>query len=139
MSVSVHSIRLGEAIERDGKVYYLGRDIEIISMCLRPGDLTEWHSHTKVTEVLYVVSGQVVVQTRGRTETFSHGDVFGFRPDGQEHRVRNDGPAECLIVTVKTVTDCADHTVDFQTDKQPNAGRSPSLEPWRKFFGCEGR
>lgn len=132
----MHAIRRGEAIERDGRMYYLGRDVEVISLHLPPGAITEWHAHTKATEVLYVVSGSVVVETRTSSEAFSDGDVFGFAPNGQEHRVRNSGRVVCMIVTFKTVTDCMDHTHDFQTDKTPNVGRTFTAEPWRKFFGC---
>jgi len=134
----VHSIRRKDAVDRGDVVYYLGCDIEVMTARIPPGGVRSAHTHTKATEVNYVVSGATVVETETATETFSAGDVFGFAPDGQMHSVRNDGLVECVILTVKTVTDGADHTRDFQTDKVPSEGRPAQHEPWRRFFGGEG-
>ena len=59
----------------------------------------DWHSHTSGDELLYVVSGLLVVELEDRTERLGPGQMIAI-PKGVRHRTR---------AGQKTVTMCLDH------------------------------
>jgi len=75
-----------------------GRQFSLLRITNPPGVWTPPHRHLHEEETIYVVSGQVEVETGGRTRSLSVGEAM-ILPRGQAHRLGNAGPeiAEALV------------------------------------------
>ena len=81
--------------------YYRHNDFEFIITYLPPSFTQEWHTHQKITEAIYVISGEIVVKTeKENTETLSEGDLVIFEPK-ETHTICNNSLNEAKILTLK--------------------------------------
>ncbi len=119
--------------------YYLAGDIEVILTVMPPDHTQPKHGHSVATEVHYVQKGKVEVQTESGVQEFQAGDVFAFSPDRQLHQLRNPSKKEeCLLLTIKVISDGRDHTAEFKGDKvepDPQKGDNWVAEKKRLIFG----
>jgi len=75
-----------------------GQQFSLLRITNPPGVWTPLHRHLHEEETIYVLSGQVQVETGGEIRALSKGDVV-ILPRGQAHRLGNVGPeaAEALV------------------------------------------
>jgi quercetin dioxygenase-like cupin family protein len=77
---------------------------------LAPGAALPSHLHS-YEESLYVLEGEVVVQTPGEAALLGPGD-YGWIPVGVEHSLRNEGAGEVRWARMSAPTPRADHDAD---------------------------
>lgn len=75
-----------------------GQQFSLLRITNPPGVWTPPHRHLHEEETVYVLSGQIAVETGGETRSLSAGEVV-ILPRGQAHRLGNVGPriAEALV------------------------------------------
>lgn len=75
-----------------------GQQFALLRITNPPGVWTPPHRHLNEEETIYVLYGQVQVETRGETRSLSAGDVVVL-PRGEAHRLGNAGPgsAQALV------------------------------------------
>ncbi|MCJ2095251.1 cupin domain-containing protein [Methylobacterium sp. J-072] len=75
-----------------------GRQFSLLRITNPPGVWTPPHRHLNEEETIYVLSGQVEVETGGKTCSLSVGEAM-ILPRGQAHRLGNAGSetAEALV------------------------------------------
>lgn len=92
---------------------------------LAPGGSVPPHVHS-YEESLYVLEGQVVVQTPGEAAGLGPGD-YGWIPVGVPHSLRNDGGAVTEFARMSAPTPRPDH--DFDTYLVPDLAETPPVAP----------
>ncbi|WP_165359747.1 cupin domain-containing protein [Lichenibacterium minor] len=75
-----------------------GRQFALLHITNPPGVWTPRHRHLNEDETVYVLSGQVEIETGGETQLLSAGEVVVL-PRAQAHRLGNAGPepAQALV------------------------------------------
>ncbi|HET7279847.1 MAG TPA: cupin domain-containing protein [Dermatophilaceae bacterium] len=91
----------------------------------KPGGSLPPHVHS-YEESIYVMEGQVVVQTPGEAVRLGPGD-YGLVPVGVPHSLRNDTSADTLFARMSAPTPRPDH--DFDTFVLPELPGLPETEP----------
>ncbi len=81
-----------------------GKDVIARVFTLAPGDVTPWHSHSKVTDHYFVLSGRLSVETRNpdAARTLAVGERFAI-PAGNVHQISNHGTDDCRFLLVQGV------------------------------------
>lgn len=72
---------------------------KVSTMRMEPGSRTQWHTHSEVSDIWVVCSGQLVVdyQDKDTSECLEIGQHFSVPPD-TKHRVRNVGREEAFVL-----------------------------------------
>lgn len=84
------------------------KQAEVVEIMMDKGQKTKAHYHSEVTEMFYVVSGEVTILVEDKANTLCKGD-FLLLPPPIKHQIRanEDGT---LIIAVKTPADEEDRT-----------------------------
>lgn len=79
-------------------------DLRVTLMTLDPGEVTPWHSHSRVADTAFRLDGEVEVQAKGPDESLrlAPGEPCRMAP-GRVHRVANAGDAPCRFLLVQGV------------------------------------
>ncbi|MCK6450562.1 MAG: cupin domain-containing protein [Alphaproteobacteria bacterium] len=65
------------------------------------GQSSHRHGHTRQDEFIYVLEGEVVLESRGGAQTLRAGMCAGFAAgDGDAHRFVNRSPADAVLLVV---------------------------------------
>ncbi len=108
-------------LELDGgevREYYLDDDVEVIVTHVPSGHTQPWHRHCEITEVTYVISGAIEVQSGIHRETLGPGDLVIMPPDGEFHTLCNPGEELAMTATVKLLPDARSAHDVFAGDKE---------------------
>lgn len=105
---------------KENRKYYLFNDFEIIVTELEKGDIQKPHSHNKVLEIYYIVSGTLEFYfSNNETEKniiLGRGDVIVFYP-GEIHGIKNNGRTKAVTITFKKIYENSDFSDIFKSDK----------------------
>jgi len=78
------------------------KDVVARIFTLAPGEVIPWHSHSKVTDDFFVLSGELTVETRGADEcrTLAYGERCQVAP-GNTHQTSNQGTIDCRFLLLQ--------------------------------------
>jgi quercetin dioxygenase-like cupin family protein len=79
-----------------------GKDVLARIFTLAPGEVIPWHSHSKVTDHFFVLSGELTVETRGAGEhrTRAVGERCQITA-GNAHQTSNRGTTDCRFLLLQ--------------------------------------
>ncbi|HEX7761158.1 MAG TPA: cupin domain-containing protein [Caulobacteraceae bacterium] len=89
-----------------------GQDVLVREFVFAPGEATPWHRHGAVSDLCYVVTGQIALETRSPTLATALGP--GERAEtaaGRVHRLINLGDEDCRLILIQ-----AGGTYDFKIE-----------------------
>lgn len=74
----------------------------IVELLIAPGQEIPWHSHSNVTDTLYVLEGNIIVYAKEPAEEveLAPGDNYKVRA-GQPHRVITKGPGLATFLALQ--------------------------------------
>jgi quercetin dioxygenase-like cupin family protein len=67
---------------------------------LPAGNSFDWHDHTNVEEIMFVLKGEGKVYDKDGEYTYAPGDVFIF-PANTQHKITNDSQEEHEMIYVR--------------------------------------
>jgi len=107
-------------LEKEIRWYYLFNDFEVIITELEPGDEQNKHLHKKISEIYYVISGEVEFHFEKDYSIekliLKKGDLILFEP-GEIHNLKNISNNRAVTITFKKINESSDYSDIFKTDK----------------------
>jgi mannose-6-phosphate isomerase-like protein (cupin superfamily) len=91
-------------------------NVRVRVMKLAPGEATDWHFHTEVTDTFFCLSGRIVVRMPAAETALSPGERETV-PPGKVHRVENRHRVKARYLLIQGVG-----KYDFVAAPEPEAG-----------------
>lgn len=99
--------------------YYLFNDYELHYNNQSPHTTQSWHHHEKISETIYVIDGELVVEWRENGQSFARvvkaGDLI---ETGQtSHTFSNNSDENVRFIVLKRIPSSVDYRETFKNDK----------------------
>lgn len=99
--------------------YYLQPEYEIHYNEVPPGTTQEWHSHSEVEELVFMISGSLEIhwidEKNEHTEAIKKGDLV--RVENSVHTITNTSDEVASFIVFKTILHGHDYSKIFKEDK----------------------
>jgi len=81
---------------------FRGKDVVARIFTLAPGEVIPWHTHSKVTDDFFVLSGELTMEARGAGERriLAVGERCQIAP-GEAHQTSNQGTTDCRFLLLQ--------------------------------------